>query len=181
MGNKVPILSVRCGKSEMTQVAEILSTALCDKGNIPEIFISRHGLGANQTTAASHARIYAIHLEFLNDVTYIPLPPIGNIDAKVTEYLENGETRFQSPRMWARSLTAADGSPLEIDLEKGTHDGNAVLIGPSASLAQAQVDVKQYLARLNPILSTAGRLYADSASSFPNIPKVVFTKTSIRS
>jgi hypothetical protein len=41
IGNLYPILTVRCGKSVSTRVAELLSTALNGKGTNHEIFISK--------------------------------------------------------------------------------------------------------------------------------------------
>jgi hypothetical protein len=53
VGNSVKILAVQCGKASSTEVAEILSTALCREGKNAEIFISRLAIGANQTSKKS--------------------------------------------------------------------------------------------------------------------------------
>ena len=93
-----------------------MSTALCGEHKAPEIFISRLGLGASLTTTKEHEELYEIHSEYLRDISYLPFPLPGSIDNQVTEYLDSGETISQSPRMWAKSLTADDGSSLEVDL-----------------------------------------------------------------
>jgi hypothetical protein len=176
VGNKVPILSVRCGKSTSIKTAELLSTALCGEGKNPEIFISRLAIGSNHTSRADHGKIYKVHLDFLNDITYLPFPLNGPIDLPVTEHLDLGETRTQSPRQWAKSLTSEDGMSLEVDIENGKSDGTVVLIVPSASLRKAQLELSQYQARQNPTLSNAERMYSDYASAHSDIPKTVFTK-----
>ena len=99
VGNKVPILSVRCGKSTATKTAELLSTALCGEGQNPEIFISRLAIGANHTSRADHEKIYKVHLDFLSDITYLPLHLMGPIDMPVTEYIESGATIFISSNL----------------------------------------------------------------------------------
>jgi hypothetical protein len=54
VGNTIPILTVRCGKSVSTKVAKlVLSTALCGEGTNLEIFISLLALSANQTKKES--------------------------------------------------------------------------------------------------------------------------------
>jgi hypothetical protein len=176
VGNKVPILSVRCGKSTSIKTAELLSTALCGEGKNPEIFISRLAIGSNHTSRADHGKIYKVHLDFLNDITYLPFPLNGPIDLPVTEHLDSGETRTQSPRQWAKGLTSEDGMSLEVDIENGKSDGTVVLIVPSASLRKAQLELSQYQARQNPTLSNAERMYSDYASAHSDIPKTVFTK-----
>ena len=108
---------------------------------------------------------------------YLPFPLPGSIDNPVTEYLDSGETISQSPSIWAKSSTADDGSSLEVDLEHGKSDDRPVLVVPLASLCQAQLALAFYVARQNPTLSTAARLYTDSVhAAFPDIPKTVFTK-----
>ena len=88
VGNKVPILSVRCGKSTATKTAELLSTALCGEGHNPEIVISRLAIGTNHTSQADpHEKIYKVHLNFLSNITYLPLHLTGPIDMPVTEKL----------------------------------------------------------------------------------------------
>jgi hypothetical protein len=77
VGNKVPILSVRCGKSTSTKTTELLSTALCGEGKNSEIFISCLAIGSNHTSRADHRKIYKVHLDFLNDIIYLPFPLIG--------------------------------------------------------------------------------------------------------
>ena len=105
VGNKVPILSVRCGKSTSTKTVELLSTALCGEDKNPEIVISRLAIGSNHTSRADNVKFKKVHLDFLNDIAYLPFPLNGPIDLPVTEYLDSGETRTQSPRQWAKSLT----------------------------------------------------------------------------
>ena len=63
-----------------------------------------------------------------------------------------------------------------MDIENGKSDGTVVLIVPSASLCQAQLELSQYQARQNPTLSNAERMYSDYASAHSDIPKTVFTK-----
>ena len=105
VGNRVPILCVQCGVYVSMKVAEILSIYLCGDGMYPEIFISRVGIGANKTSVAEYAQIYNKHIEFLNDITYVPFPVHGSIDAPVTKYLDTGNTILQSPQLWAKQLT----------------------------------------------------------------------------
>jgi hypothetical protein len=176
VGNPVKILTVRCGKASSTTVAEILSTALCGEGPNNEIFISRLAIGANKTSKEEHARIYQVHIDYLKDTVYIPFPNIA-IDTPVTEYLETGEKQtMQTPRQWAKSLVAADGSSLELDLENGTADGSALLMMPTASEAQVKIELTNFWKRQNPSLSHAKDLYQASLSDHPDIPKTVFTK-----
>jgi hypothetical protein len=132
-------------------------------------------IGANQTTRKDHERIYKVHLDFLNDLVHIPFL-VNAIDTPSTEYLEAGITLVQTPRKWAKSLTSDSGEPLELDLENGTADGSAVLPVPSASLAPATAALHLYSSRQNPTLSYAERMYSDSISTHPDIPKTVFTK-----
>ena len=175
VGNSVKILAVRCGKASSTKVAEILSTALCGEGNNAEIFISRLAIGANQTSKKEHERIYQVHMDYLKDIVRIPFP-IQAIDTLVTEYLETGPTTTQTPRQWAKSLVTKDGASLEIDLENGTADGSAIILAPSASAAQAKIELNNFWKRQNPSLSNAKELYTASLGSHPDIPKTVFTK-----
>ena len=91
VGNRVPILCVRCGAYVSTKVAEILSTYLCGDGMHQEIFISRVGIGANKTSVAEYAQMYNKHIEFLNKITYVPFPVHGSINAPVAEYLDTGD------------------------------------------------------------------------------------------
>ncbi|KAI2502681.1 hypothetical protein MHU86_11806 [Fragilaria crotonensis] len=70
-GSRITILTVRCGKSTATQLAEHLSTALCGEGLHPEIFISRLALGAKQTSKHDYQRIYKVHNEYLDDVSHL--------------------------------------------------------------------------------------------------------------
>ena len=86
-------LSIEC------KTAKLLSTALCGEGKMPEIFFSRLAIGSNHTSRADHGKIYKVHLDFLNDTTYLPFLLTGPIDLAVTEqHLDSGETRTQSPR-----------------------------------------------------------------------------------
>jgi hypothetical protein len=175
VGNSVKILAVRCGKATSTRVAEILSTALCGEGTNTEIFISRLAIGANQTSKKEHERIYQIHMEYLKDLVYIPFANSA-IDTPVTEYMEAGITNLQTPRHWAKSLVAADGTSLEIDLENGKADGSAIIMTPSASAAQVKAELANFWKRQNPTLSNAKELYTASLCEHPDIPKTVFTK-----
>ena len=175
-GHRSPILTVRCGKSVSIEVAERLSTSLCGEGVYPEIFISRLALGANQTTRAEHDKIYQVHHDYLADLCHLPFPVKAGLDSPVTEYMESGETRIQTPRQWAQSLVSADGESLETVLENGTHDGQAVLLVPSIFLELATIELDKYWQRQNPTLSNASKLYTASVTSHPDIPKSVFTK-----
>ena len=118
-GSNLTILSVRCGKSKSTQMAEILSTALCGEGMHPEIFISRLGLGANQTSKQNHERIYSVHNEYVADVSHLLFASSVSIDTAVTEFFDTGKTVHRTPRQWAKSLVSPDGQSLEADLENG--------------------------------------------------------------
>ena len=173
---KIPILTVRCGKAVSTKVAELLSEALCGSDENPEIFISRLALGANQTTKQDHKRIYDVHHAYLSDVAHIVFPTQHHIDKDLTEHLDEGGAKVRSPRQWAKSLKSASGASLEADLEDGTRDGQAVLIVPAASLAQATVEVQKYCQSHNPALSTAAKMYSDSMAVDPDIPMNVFAK-----
>jgi hypothetical protein len=149
-----------------TKVAEILSTALCGEGATTEIFISRLAIGANHTSKTEHAQIYNVHMEYLKDLVYIPFTNKA-IDSPVTEYLDSGPTTSQTPRQWAKSLVAEDGSSLEIDLENGTDNGSAMIMSPSASAAQVKIKLEKYWSRQNPSLSNAKELYTASLSANP--------------
>lgn len=175
-GSRIPILTVRCGKSVSTSLAEILSSTLCGSDKASEIFISRLALGANKTSRIDHERIYSVHREFLNDVTHVVFPLSRPIDSAVTEHHDSGLTTTQTPRQWVKTLVSPDGSSLEVDLENGTNDGHATLIVPSASLPQVQLAVQAYMQRQNPTLAHATKMYSDSMSTHPDIPKSVFTK-----
>ena len=175
VGNKVPIISVRCGKAVSTRVAELLCTALCGEGLNSEIFIAKLAIGANHTSRQGYAAIYQAHMDFLHDVTYLQFPLSGSIDVPHTTYLDSGDTVIQTSRMWAKGLTADDGSSLEVDLENGK-DGQAMLIVPSASLRQVQAELAVFVTRQNPTLSFAEKLYSESLSIHPEIPVTVFTK-----
>lgn len=146
------------------------------KVRIQTFFISRLAIGANQTSRADHLKIYQVHLDFLSNISYLPFLNTGPIDLLVTEYLDFGETRYQSSRQWAESLTSDDGSSLKVDIGYGKGDGTAVLIVPSVALCQAQHELSNYQTRQNPTLSNAERLYSACASVHPEIPKTVFTK-----
>ena len=131
-GIRITILTVRCGKSVFTKLAEHLSTALCGKGIHPEIFISRLALGANQTSKHDYQRIYKVHNEFIDDVSHLLFAASAAIDTAVTEFFS------RTPRQWAKSLVSPDGVSLEADLENGgTNEGKAVLVVPSDSLTIA--------------------------------------------
>ena len=176
-GSRITILTVRCGKSESTKTAEILCNALCGDAPHHEIFIARLALGANQTSKSDHERIYEVHNEFLTDVSHLLFSAAASIDDPVTEYFHTGETIVRSPRQWAKSLVFPDGDPMEADLENGgEYNGKAVLVIPSAALSTATRELQDYWNRRNPTLSQAAQLYQDSLSTFPDIPKTVFTK-----
>ena len=176
-GSNITILTVRCGKSTSTKTAEILSNALCGEGQHPEIFISRLGLGASQTSKQNHERIYTVHNEYLDDVAHLLFSASASIDTVVTEFFDSGETILRTPRQWAKSLVSPDGNSLEADLENGgAHAGRAVLVVPSASLSIAKNELMAYWTRRNPTLSHAAKLYRDSVNTHPDIPKTVFTK-----
>ena len=160
-----------------TKLAEILSNALCGEGIHPEIFISRLALGANQTSKNDHERIYKVHNEFLHDVSHLLFSASAAINSTVTEFYDSGETITRTPRQWAKSLVSPEGESLEVDLENGgTQAGKAVLVVPSASLLLLKAELQSYWARRNPTLSHAAKLYKESVSSHPDIPKTVFTK-----
>ena len=143
----------------------------------PEIFISRLGLGANQTSKKNHERIYSVHNEYVADVSHLLFAASASIDTAVTEFYDSGETVLRTPRQWAKSLVTIDGMSLEADLENGgAHEGRAVLVVPSASLLLAKDALLQYWSRRNPTLSHATKLYKDSITTHPDIPKTVFTK-----
>jgi hypothetical protein len=176
-GSRITILTVRCGKSMSTKLAEHLSTALCGEGTHQEIFISRLALGANQTSKHDHQRIYSVHNEFLDDVSHLLFAVSAAIDTAVNEFFDSGETISRTPRQWAKSLISPDGESLEVDLENGgSHEGRAVLVVPSASLTLAKAELQNYWTRRNPTLSHATKLYTESMESHPDIPKSVFTK-----
>ena len=189
-GSRITILTVRCGKSMSTKLAENLSTALCGEGIHPEIFISRLALGANQTSKHDHERIYKVHNEFLADVSHILFSASAALDTEVKELFDSGETVSRTPRQWAKSLISPDGASLEADLENGgsnasenggSNASRAVLVVPSASLTLVKIELQNYWTRRNPTLTHATKLYTESMVSHPEIPKTVFTKTSIPS
>jgi hypothetical protein len=181
-GSRITILTVRCGKSMSTKLAENLSTALCGEGIHPEIFISRLALGANQTSKHDHERIYKVHNEFLADVSHILFSASAALDTEVKEFFDSGETVSRTPRQWAKSLISPDGASLEADLENGgSNASRAVLVVPSASLTLVKIELQNYWTRRNPTLTHATKLYTESMVSHPEIPKTVFTKTSIPS
>jgi hypothetical protein len=160
-----------------TQLAEILSTALCGEGTHPEIFISRLALGANQTSKLDYERIYKVHNDFLDDVSHLLFSASASIDTKVTEFFDSGETICRTPRQWAKSLVAPDGHFLEADLENGgANENRTILVVPSASLNLVKVELQNYWTRRNPTLSHATKLYTESKASHPDIPMTVFTK-----
>ena len=176
IGNRVPILTVRCGKSVSTQVAQLLSTHLNGEGTNPEIFISRLALGANRSARGNHEKIYQVHQDYLSDIVYLPFLVTTQLDTALAEYSDSGEQLQRSPRQWAKSLVAADGSSLEIDIENGNSTRTACLIVPSASLEQAQRELLTYCQRQNPRLLHAERLYTASVRDDPEIPLTIFTK-----
>jgi hypothetical protein len=141
-GSKIQALTVRCGKQVATEVAKLLSTSLNGEGTNPEIFISRLALGANRTARGDHERIYQVHHDFMDDIVYLPFLSSKQIDIPIIECLESGEQINRTPRQWAKSLVNSDGISLEVDMENGRPDGNVVLILPSASLAQAKVELQ---------------------------------------
>ncbi|KAI2513931.1 hypothetical protein MHU86_315 [Fragilaria crotonensis] len=176
-GSRINILTVRCGKSVSTKLAEILSTALCGEDIHPEIFISRLALGANQTSKRDHERIYQVHNEFLDDVSHLLFSASASIDTKFTEFFDSGETISRTPRQWAKSLISPDGKSLEADLENGgANESRAVLVVPSVSLSFATAELQSYWTRRNPTLSHATKLYTESRASHPDIPMTVFTR-----
>ena len=176
-GSRITILTIRCGKPHATSVAEILRTALCGDADHPEIFISRLALGANQTSKTDHKKIYDVHNAFVHDVSHLLFSASTSIDTPVTEYYDNGGTVTRSPRQWAKSLVYPAGESLEADLENGgQYNGKAVLVVPSAALLTAKTELQKYWDRRNPTLSHASKLYQDSLSTHPDIPKTVFTK-----
>ena len=175
-GSKIQVLTVRCGKQVATEVAKLLSTSLNGEGTNPEIFISRLALGANRTARGDHERIYQVHHDFMDDIVYLPFLSSKQIDIPIIEYLESGEQINRTPRQWAKSLVNSDGISLEVDMENGRPDGNVVLILPSASLAQAKVELQKYWQRQNPMLMNAERFYSASILADPDIPLTVFTK-----
>lgn len=176
-GSRITILTVRCGKSMSTTLAETLSTALCGEGIHPEIFISRLALGANQTSKLDHERIYKVHNEYLEDASHLLFSASAAIDTETTEFFDSGETIRRTPRQWAKSLVSPDGQSLEADLENGgALESKAVLVVPSASLNLVKAELLHYWARRNPTLTHATKLYKESVASHPDIPKTVFTK-----
>jgi hypothetical protein len=175
-GNKIRILTVRCGKQVATQVAQILSSVLNGEGTNPEIFISRLALGANRITRGDHERIYRVHHDFMADIVHLPFLSTKQIDIPIVEYLDSGAQISRTPRQWAKSLCDSEGNSLEVDMENGLPDGEAVLVVPSASLEQAKVELQKYWQRQNPILMNAERFYSASVLEDPDIPLTVFTK-----
>ena len=177
-GSRITILTVRCGKSMSTETAEILSTVLCGEGIHPEFFISRLALGArNKTTKLDHERIYSVNNDFLQDVSHLLFSASAAIDTVVTEFYDSGDSVSRSPRQWTKSLAAVDGTPLEVDLESGGDtNGRAVMVVPSVSISLVTDELRQYWLRRNPTLTHANKLYQESISTHPDIPKTVFTK-----
>jgi hypothetical protein len=175
-GNKIRILTVRCGKQVATQVAQILSSVLNGEGTNPEIFISRLALGANRITRGDHERIYKVHHDFMADIVHLPFLSTKQIDIPIVEYADTGAQISRTPRQWAKSLCDSEGNSLEVDMENGLPDGEAVLVVPSDSLEQAKVALQKYWQRQNPILMNAERFYSASVLEDPDIPLTVFTK-----
>ena len=158
-----------------TQVAQLLSTHLNGEGTNPEIFISCLALGANRSGASgNNQKIYQVHQDwhFLSPFSYY----------NKTWYCAGGIHLFwwttpPFPRQWAKSLVAADGSSLEIDIENDNSARTACLIVPSATLEHTQRELLQYCQCQNPsLMHHVERLYTTSVRDDPEIPLTIFTK-----
>ena len=75
LGNKVMLLTVRCGKTVATKVTEYLTQKLNGEGDRNEVFISKIGLGAIKMKRSDLERIYQHHHNYLKDVHHLPFFP----------------------------------------------------------------------------------------------------------
>jgi hypothetical protein len=81
LGNKIMLLTVRCGKSVATKVTEYLTQTLNGQGERNEVFISKLGLGAVKMNRSDLARIYQHHHNYLKDIHHLPFTLTRNIDS----------------------------------------------------------------------------------------------------
>jgi hypothetical protein len=173
LGNKIMLLTVRCGKSVATKVTEYLTQTLNGEGDRTEVFLSKLGLGAAKMNRSDLERIYLHHHNYIKDIHHIPFPLTRNIDAPRLEYNDDGQTITRSPRNWATTLEH-DGRNLGVDIENGTKDGTTILVVPHENLVIVQEKLRQYLQRQNPALVNAGKFY-ENLDIDPSIPSTIFT------
>jgi hypothetical protein len=173
LGNKIMLLTVRCGKSVATKVTEYLTQTLNGQGERNEVFISKLGLGAVKMNRSDLARIYQHHHNYLKDIHHLPFTLTRNIDSTRIEYNDDGQTTERSPRNWATTLEH-EGKNLSVDIENGTKDGATTLIVPHENLILVQTLMRQYLQRQNPALVNAEKFY-DNLDIDPSIPVTIFT------
>ena len=173
LGNKIMLLTVRCGKSVATKVTEYLTQFLNGEGDRNEVFISKLGLGAVKLNRSELEKIYQHHHNYLKDIHHIPFPLTRNIDSPRLEYHDDGQTTTQSPRTWATTL-AHEGTNLGVDIENGSKDGMTTLIVPHENLSIVKEKLRQYLQCQNPALINAGKFYANLEID-PSIPSTIFT------
>ena len=173
LGNKIMLLTVRCGKSVATKVTEYLTQKLNGEGDRNEVFISKLGLGAVKMNRSDLERIYQHHHNYVKDIHLLPFPLTRNIDSTRIEYNDDGQTTERSPRNWATTLEH-EGKNLGVDIENGTKDGATILIVPHANLVIVQDKLRQYLQRQNPALVNAEKFY-ENLDIDPSIPSTIFT------
>jgi hypothetical protein len=118
LGNKIMLLTVRCGKANATKVTEYLTQTLNGEGDRNEVFLSKLGLGAVKMNRSDLERIYQHHHNYLKDIHHIPFPLTRNIDSPRIEYSDDGQTTERTPRNWATTLEH-EGKNLGVDIENG--------------------------------------------------------------
>jgi hypothetical protein len=173
LGNKIMLLTVRCGKTDVTKVTEYLTQTLNGEGARTEVFLSKLGLGAIKMNRSDLERIYQHHHNYLKDIHHISFSLTRNIDSKRIEYTDDGQSQERSPRIWATTLEH-DGKNLNVDIENGTKDGSTILIVPHEHLSIVQEKLRLYLQRQNPALINAEKFY-ENLDIDPSIPSTIFT------
>ncbi len=107
-GKAIPHLIVKCGENHVGALTEILSTYL--NGKDTSVFLGRLPLSKMETDEVDAG--FKTHADFVANLRSLSQSPVvQNLDKVRTEHRKEGNI-MRTARMWAKTLTDADGYSL---------------------------------------------------------------------
>ncbi|KAI2511594.1 hypothetical protein MHU86_2848 [Fragilaria crotonensis] len=145
-GKAVPHLVVKCGENHVGALTEILSAHL--NGKDTSVFLGRLLLSKMETEEVD--AVFQTHADFVANLRSLSLSPVvQNLDRVRTEHRKEGNI-LRTARMWAKTLTDADGNSLQCDAENGGDNQRAQLLVPVDKVNMARAALIAYKESISP-------------------------------